>query len=73
MHAVVTELVKTLAMQTTVSTASKPKGEKEVERYKEKNAWKQIEPKDGEPKTKTIGDKTYHWSMGHDGKAHRKM
>lgn len=46
---------------------------KDVERYKEKNAWKQVEPKEGEAKTKVVGDKTYHWCRGHDGAAHRKM
>lgn len=73
MHAVVSELVKTLALQTTAANAAKAKSDKDVERYKEKNAWKLIEPKDGESKTKTVGDKTYHWCTGHDGKAHRKM
>ena len=72
MHAVVTELVKTLALQAT-ATNPKHKGDKDVERFKEKNAWKQIEPKEGESKTKTVGDKTYHWCTGHEGVAHRKM
>ena len=72
MHAVVSELVKTLALQATASSG-KPKGDKGIERYKEKNAWKQVEPKEGEAKTKTVGDKTYHWCTGHDGAAHRTM
>ena len=73
MHAVVSELVKTLALQATASNTNKVKSDKDVERYKEKNAWKQVEPKEGEAKTRTVGDKTYYWCTGHDGTAHRKM
>jgi hypothetical protein len=73
MHAVVSELVKTLALQATASNTNKVMANKEVERYKEKNAWKQVEPKEGEAKTKTVGDKTYNWCTGRDGTVHRKM
>jgi len=41
------------------------KGNKENDEPYEKPAWKKQAPKDGEPKTKEVEGKTYHWCTGH--------
>jgi hypothetical protein len=72
LHAVVAELAKTVALQAKASVAQ-PKGDKNAEKIKEKNQWKYVAPKDNEDKTKAVGEKTYHWCPGQDGKAHKPM
>ena len=35
------------------------------ERQKQDEAWKKTPPKDGEPKTKTVDGKLFHWCIHH--------
>ena len=72
LHAVVTELAKTVAYQAKAPVVQ-PKGDKNSDKIKEKNLWKYVAPKDDEEKQKAVGEKTYHWCPGQDGKAHKAM
>ena len=39
---------------------------KKSDKYKDKWAWKEVPPKEGEPKVKQVNGKTYHWCRYHN-------
>jgi hypothetical protein len=53
-------------LKKTTKKDKSPKGKKNKQDLDKKFAWKKVPPKDGEPRTKTVGGKFYHFCPNHD-------
>jgi hypothetical protein len=53
-------------LKKTIKKDKPPKGKKNKQDLDKKFAWKKVPPKDGEPRTKTVGGKMYHFCPNHD-------